>query len=209
MGVILPACTTCSLLATATLNCYLIHDLRLDQVLLSMHGFHQLEYLAGGQHLRDCPPAKDNTGVCGEMAGRGTCTNLNLNLPPLGSDFTHTTVRDNWPYYYTRVCSCNGNYAGFDCSRCKYGYYGDNCSQKVVLPRRPVSNLTNEEWVDYIAILKLAKDHDSGYFVFVEEPASVGTDVTTLQKTVVKLYDLFTWQHHYAAKDNERSELQN
>ena len=138
------------------------------------------------------------------MAGRGTCTTLNLNLPSSG--FTHITVRDNWPYYYTQVCTCNNNYAGVDCSRCKYGYYGDNCTQSMVLPRRPISDLTDKEWTDYIDILKMTKNYTSGYFVFVEEPDGAGVDLTSLPTTVVELYDLFTWQHHYAAKDNERRE---
>ena len=118
------------------------------------------------QRQRCCPLAKDRTGVCGEMAGHGSCTNLNLSLPAPGSDFTHTTVRDNWTYYYTQVCTCNDNYAGVDCSRCKYGYYGDNCTQSMVLPRRPISDLTDSEWAEYIDILKLAKNYDSGYFYF-------------------------------------------
>ena len=42
-------------------------------------------------------------------------------------------------------------------------------------------------------------------FVFLEEPAAPDTDLTTLQKTNVTLYDLFIWQHHYAANDNENT----
>ena len=146
------------------------------------------------QSRRCCPSSCNN---------RGTCTDLNLDLASLPSQFDSTTVRNNWPYYFTHVCVCNGNYSGFDCSRCKYGYYGNNCSEKIVLDRRSISNLTNSEWTEYITILKNAKNVDSGYFVFLEEPTGPTTDLTTLPKTTVKLYDLFIWQHHYAAKDNE------
>ena len=143
---------------------------------------------------RECCPNN-----CGDR--RGTCVNINVPVP---TEFDNSTVRDNWPYYFTNLCRCNGNYAGFDCSRCKYGYYGDDCSQKMVLPRRQISDLNTTEWQDYINILKASKTYNSGYFVFLEEPNAAGVDLTTLNKaTNVKLYDLFIWQHHYAAKDNE------
>ena len=159
--------------------------------------------LSNGQFPVEC---MDNAALQSRMccprscSSRGTCASLNLTTP---LQFDNTTVRNNWPYYFTRVCVCNGNYAGFDCSRCKYGYYGNDCSEKIVLPRRPISELSDSEWNDYISILKAARNFSSGYFVFLEEPSAPDTDLTTLRKTVVNLYDLFIWQHHYAAKDNE------
>ena len=150
-----------------------------------------------GDSLRDrvcCP------NMC---SNQGTCTNLNITLP--SGPYNNMTVRDTWPHYFTSVCVCNGNYAGFDCSRCKYGYYGSDCSQKMVLPRRPISELTDSEWTDYINILKASRNNQSGYFVFLEEPTGSNIDLTTLRKIPVNsLYDLFIWQHHYAAKDNEQ-----
>ena len=81
---------------------------------------------------------------------------------------------------------------------------GEDCSQSMVLPRRPISDLTDSEWAEYISILKMAKDNDSGYFVFLEEPNGADADLTRLPKTLIKLYDLFVWQHHYVTKDNGR-----
>ena len=145
------------------------------------------------QDRRCCP------NMC---SGRGSCTNLNLaSLSDVS--FDNLTVRNNWPYYFMSVCRCNGNYAGADCSRCKYGYYGDDCSKTMTLPRRPISDLTDDEWTEYIDILKRMRTYPSGYFVFTEEPEGPDTDLRTLEKTPVNLYDLFIWQHHYAAKDNE------
>ena len=144
---------------------------------------------------RTCCP-----NVC---SNQGTCTDLDIALPQ--GQYNSSTVRDNWPHYFTRVCVCNGNFAGADCSRCKYGYYGNDCSEMMILPRRPISNLTDSEWIDYINILKASRNYQSGYFVFLEEPTGPNTDLTTLRKTTVdSLYDLFIWQHHYAAKDSEQ-----
>ena len=145
-----------------------------------------------------------NRICCPNMcSGQGTCTDLDITL--LSDPYDSTTVRNHWPYYFTGVCVCNGNYAGFNCSRCKYGYYGSDCSQNMVLRRRPISELTDSQWTEYITILKASKNYPSGYFIFLEEPMGPDTDLTTLGKTVVNsLYDLFIWQHHYAAKDSEK-----
>ena len=63
---------------------------------------------------------------CGEADGRGVCEDIDL---PDHYSRTSSDVRANWPHYFTRACSCTGNYWGYDCSRCKYGYYGEDCSQ--------------------------------------------------------------------------------
>ena len=75
-----------------------------------------------------------------------------------------------------------------------------------VLRRRPISELTVDEWAEYIRILRASKNYTSEYSVFLQEDN--GSDVTRLLKTPepVKLYDLFIWQHHYAAKDNENKD---
>ena len=150
------------------------------------------------QNRRCCP------SNCGASSNRGSC--MNINTPRPTGQYNSTTVRDNWPYYYTNVCRCNGNYAGFDCSRCKYGYHGSDCNEKIVLPRRPISELTPQELTEYINTLIMSRSHQSGYFVFLEEPTGPNDDLRRLNKTVANsLYDLFIWQHHYAAKDNDNN----
>ena len=61
-----------------------------------------------------CPVTAD--GVCGGEAGRGECASVNFDRH---SNDT-TNVRVNWSHYHTRICKCNGNFGGYDCSRCKY-----------------------------------------------------------------------------------------
>ena len=146
------------------------------------------------KNLTCCPSTAH--GECGEDAGRGACVELNF----AGHSNETSDVRVNWPHYYTRVCQCSGNYAGYDCSRCKFGYYGPDCSAKQVLPRKPVRDLTEEEWEDFKNILKLTRSHDSGYQIVLEESLPGNDD---LVMTNVSLYGLMTWQHHYAAKDSK------
>ena len=99
----------------------------------------------------------------------------------------------------TQVCRCNGNYSGYDCSRCKFGHYGPDCSQSQVFPRRPIASYTDEEWEELIEIIQLLRSHDSGYTVILEE--SFPGD-SSLLMTNITLYKLYVWLHHYAAKDS-------
>ena len=134
-------------------------------------------------------------GICGEDAGRGRCVDVNF---PRHSNQT-TDVRVNWPHYYTRVCECDGNFGGYDCTRCKYGYYGENCSRKAILQRKALRDFTDEEWEDYIEILRLAKFHRSSFVAVLEETLP-GTGEPAMA-TNVTIYNMMVWFHHYASKD--------
>ncbi|XP_065895941.1 tyrosinase-like [Dysidea avara] len=152
------------------------------------------------EKLECCPATSD--GVCGEDVGRGQCTDLNLPR----YDRNSADVRHNWPHYFTRVCKCNGNYAGYDCSWCKFGHYGPDCSQSKVLLRRPLATYTDSDWTAYIDTILQSRSFDSGYMVVLEE-AVPGT--TNLSMTNISLYNLFVWMHHYAAKDSVTLDLEN
>ena len=96
------------------------------------------------------------------------------------------------------MCQCNGNYLGYDCSTCKFGHYGPNCSQSDVLPRRPLASYTNQEWEELIEIIQLIHSHDSGYTVILEESFPGNSN---LLMTNITLYKLYVWLHHYASRD--------
>ncbi|XP_065911296.1 tyrosinase-like [Dysidea avara] len=145
------------------------------------------------ENLECCPTTSD--GVCGQDAGRGQCTDLNLP----GYDINSADVRRNWPHYFTKVCKCNGNYAGYDCSRCKFGHYGPDCSESQVLPRRPLATYTDSDWAEFIDTIVQSRSFDSGYVAVLEE-AVPGT--TNLRMSNVSLYNLFVWLHHFASKDS-------
>ena len=142
-----------------------------------------------------CCPDTGGDGACGQAAGRGLC--VSLNQPGYSSE--STDVRRNWPHYFTQVCQCNGNYGGYDCGRCAYGYYGADCSQKQVLPRRPIHEYTDEDWNEFIQIVQMSKTYPSDYVVILEE-SRPGTSNVTVSN--ISLYNLFVWLHHFASKDS-------
>ena len=142
-------------------------------------------------NAKTCCPSYQKS-ECGSAFGRGECRTITLSN-------AGSSVRDQWPYYFNRVCVCASNYAGYDCGRCEYGRYGDDCENSTVLARRPISEYSVEEWKDYLEIIADTKQYMSGYKVFLTEPANVRTQ----QSTEITLYNLFVWQHHYSAKDSE------
>ena len=125
--------------------------------------------------------------VC--AVNRGAC--VSLNLP--------SDVRRNWPYYFTQSCQCNGNYAGYDCSRCKFGYIGFDCNKKRVLPRRPVRELTDEDWITFIDIIKRTRTYDSGYTSVLEESTPGNA---SLVMTNLSLYHFYIWIQHWYSKQS-------
>lgn len=112
---------------------------------------------------KECCPNLSGRGKCGVEDGRGECGEISF------VDNT-ISVRDGWPYYFTRVCMCTGNYAGYDCGRCKYGYHGEDCSSFDILERRSISKFSADDWKKYVDILSKSKMHNSGYMVFLKEP---------------------------------------
>ena len=144
------------------------------------------------ENLICCPTTED--GVCGQDAGRGSCVPLDFE----NYDNQTSDVRVNWPHYYTRICQCSSNFGGYDCSRCKFGYYGPDCSQFKVLPRTPVREFTDDDWEEYNDIIRMTRDYDSGYSAVLEESAPGNASIVTLP---LKLYEYYVWVHHYTAKD--------
>lgn len=156
-----------------------------------------------------CPNPGNGAGRCGENHNRGRC--VSLAVKSQSNNQTHKQVRNAWPFFYKQVCKCNHNYAGHDCSRCKYGFFGKYCEIRLVRERRPISQFTDEEWLNFIKILNMIKTYDSGYFVFTEEPVNVSdasVNLTNLTRSgSVKLYDMFVWLHHYPTKDTSKSKI--
>ena len=115
--------------------------------------------------------------------------------------------RHNWPRaLYHKVCKCNANYAGYDCSKCAFGYYGSTCTKKKNLIRRNFLSLTAEEKDRYMKYVSMSKKCASDFVVTstpykeINETVMNGDDPEHLFYDVT-YYDLFTWIHYYAARD--------
>ena len=169
-----------------------------------------------------CPVNEDNE-ICN---GRGTCVNISSNDPWMtycdginlseGSknkycktlnflrsrpDTHETDFRYNWPaQIFTHVCKCTGNWTGYDCSRCKRGYGGPECINKIYpipVVRKSFLDLPESEKNKIIEILNMSKYMESDYTVPKEE-------VPTSNKLfkALSLYDIFATFYYYTIRDD-------
>ncbi|KXJ13362.1 tyrosinase [Exaiptasia diaphana] len=158
-----------------------------------------------------CPIPKNFAEPCGSDGKRGKCEELILrdwnytysHFQPFQND----DERHNWPRaMYEKTCKCNGNFGGYDCSKCEFGFSGTNCTKKKTLKRRNFLKLSPEEKDRYMRYINESKYFLSDYVVttkFYEEISEVvqaGEDPSEMFHNVSN-YDLFTWMHYYSARD--------
>ena len=99
-----------------------------------------------------------------------------------------------------------GHEALLTVAECSYAYNDGtrDCEKKTILPRKSVGDLTDQEWRDYVAVLKLIKFNPARYVVSTK---NFTTDLELVLESMVRpttyyTYDLFIWIHYQAAKDN-------
>lgn len=153
------------------------------------------------------PPAiSSNPGQCGSNLNRGSCVAVSTKCNTRYS--TGSEPRLNWPsYFFNRTCVCNGNYAGYDCGECKFGYEGDTCSTRKQLRVRKSVNAADMQWSEYFAKLDRVKHaNDSRYVIvlFNEDMGGVADDPQYEVKHI-SIFNLFAWMHQYIAKTNDGS----
>lgn len=87
-----------------------------------------------------CPsPSGLNNDPCGSSTGRGQCVPVTVDTRPHGPQYPHDgrDDRERWPIrFFNRTCQCNGNFSGYNCGRCRHGWTGPNCDQRVPVGKR-------------------------------------------------------------------------
>ena len=159
------------------------------------------QQLVYAQIPKVCLPTLQNQTCCPNDCGgptRGSCRDVSQ-LCYTGYNNTDDDSRVNWPtHFFNKVCICEGNYAGYDCSECKFGYVGADCSTKLTRERRSIND-PNFNWNDYNNKINQSKYMPSRYVIV---NSMNGNDVSYSN---VSVYDLFVWMHHFIAKDNDDS----
>ncbi|XP_078497457.1 tyrosinase-like [Lissotriton helveticus] len=150
------------------------------------------------QALKDrhcCPKWKDGS-MCGVDSGRGLCRFSHQTYSEKRS-FTQTNDdRLDWPHeYYNSVCICNGNYSGFDCGECKFGFYGNKCTEKKTIIRRDIRELSRQERLTFFSYLSLAKLKTSTRYKILVTGNRL--DRNTFRFVEATVYDVFASIHSY------------
>jgi tyrosinase len=99
-----------------------------------------------------------------------------------------------WMTRFDRVCLCQGNFAGFGCDLCKYGWQGPNCDIPHRVVRRNVLSLSAEEQQTFIRYLHAMKNQTEQRWRPLPLDHS-GPD----SQTVISAYDFMPWFHYTAA----------
>ena len=109
-----------------------------------------------------CPVPKGFNEPCGSDENRGKCQDLivrewNVSYSHY-KDFQVDDDRHNWPSgLYNKICTCHSNFAGFDCSKCEYGFHGKNCDQKKTLTRKNFAKLSDDEKDRYMRYINFTR----------------------------------------------------
>uniref|UniRef100_A0A3Q3W8S8 Tyrosinase n=1 Tax=Mola mola TaxID=94237 RepID=A0A3Q3W8S8_MOLML len=116
--------------------------------------------------------------------------------------FSGLDDRERWPLvFYNRTCQCAGNFMGFNCADCAFGYFGPSCSERRESLRRNVFHLSGAERMRLLAYLNLAKHTISRDYVVATGTYQEMENGSIPMFADVSVYDVFVWMHYYVSRD--------
>ncbi|XP_020778725.1 tyrosinase-like [Boleophthalmus pectinirostris] len=154
---------------------------------------------------RECCPLWDGDGsACGANSGRGFCWDVEVSQEPDGPQYPFSGLddREKWPLvFFNRTCQCTGNFMGFSCADCKFGFSGVNCNERRESLRRNVFHLSRAERIRLISYLNLAKQTISQDYVVPTGTYQEMENGSTPLFADVSVYDVFVWMHYYVSRN--------
>ncbi|XP_035658296.1 tyrosinase-like [Branchiostoma floridae] len=148
-----------------------------------------------------CPIPKGFTEPCGGP-GRGQCANT---PDPTVEDAAwkyayQVDDRRHWPtVFFNRTCACEGNFSGYDCTKCTWGYREPDCKikQKPAV-RRNIRDLSAQEKKTLQRYFDRAKNTISDFVYALEFKDNIGGSEDFAN---VSVWDFFVATHYYASRD--------
>ncbi|XP_049448022.1 tyrosinase-like [Epinephelus fuscoguttatus] len=151
-----------------------------------------------------CPPWEGDGSPCGASSGRGSCQDVEVPDRPDGPQFPFSGLddREKWPLvFYNRTCQCAGNFMGFNCADCKFGFFGVNCNERRESLRRNIFHLSRAERIRLVSYLNLAKQTVSRDYVVATGTYQEMENGSNPMFADVSSYDVFVWMHYYVSRN--------